>query len=95
MRALVCTHGHGRALLYMRACSKTSVHALVASYKKIEIWIPGVATNFQGFSTTVRAFCTPKLCNLAHTKSSIGHSLIYWIEYHSWNLTNIFNGLGS
>ena len=69
--------------------------ALVASLKKIDIWIPGVATNFDGFSTIVHNFCAPELCNLAHTQSSIGHSLIYWIEDQYWNLTNMFNGLGS
>ena len=70
-------------------------HLLVG--KKIEIWILGIATYFHKFSSAIRAFCAPKLCNLAHNPSPLFDLLdrssllesnkhIQW----SWNLVEIF-----
>ena len=86
---------YGRVRMWARAREGARARACRYFKKKTEISFPGYAANFHGFSASVRAFSAPELCNLAHTQSSFGHTLIYWREGHSWNLTIIFSVLGS
>ena len=73
------------------------VCTLLLLVKKLDIFLPGFATNFHGFSNIVRTFCAPELSNLAHTQSPLFDLLdrISLLESNkhnqwSWKLVDTF-----
>ena len=75
---------------YTHVCMLKHMCAHMLVGKKIEIWIPRIATNFHGFSFAVRAFCAFELCNLAHNPSPLfdildGSSLLECIKHIQWS----------